>query len=293
MAAGPTRRALLAASAAREAVLAGGPTRRAVLAGSVAAVPVLISGCRGVEVLGTPPPPAPRCPAAAGDHRGRAAHGRPLPRAPGRARAGPSRRGSRPLLTEHEQHLAQLRTRLVVPGGSAQSLAVRRPRRARARHPTRPVPWQRCARPSRPPRSRSAPACCTVPPSLAQLLASISASEATHVPVLDAAAEDGVSRAAAGRKARAARREARAALSPQAVTALQAALAAEQAASYGYGVVGAHLNGTPRSRSARRADWVAHQAPGTRSTAMIRPRRRPAGPGRRRLSAAGACADTG
>lgn len=40
-------------------------------------------------------------------------------------------------------------------------------------------------------------------------------------------------------------------------TALQRALAAEHAASYGYGVIGAHLSG--RARAAAAADWVAHQ----------------------------------
>jgi hypothetical protein len=42
------------------------------------------------------------------------------------------------------------------------------------------------------------------------------------------------------------------------VGALQAALAAEQAAAYGYGVVGSHLSGT-QAQSAT-ADWVTHQA---------------------------------
>jgi Domain of unknown function (DUF4439) len=42
------------------------------------------------------------------------------------------------------------------------------------------------------------------------------------------------------------------------VGALQAALAAEQAAAYGYGVVGSHLSGT-QAESAT-ADWVTHQA---------------------------------
>jgi Domain of unknown function (DUF4439) len=46
---------------------------------------------------------------------------------------------------------------------------------------------------------------------------------------------------------------------PQAVTELQAVLAAEQAACYGYGVVGAHLNAShPQAKSAN-SDWVAHQ----------------------------------
>lgn len=41
------------------------------------------------------------------------------------------------------------------------------------------------------------------------------------------------------------------------VRALQAALAAEQAAIYGYGVVGAHLAGT--ALAAATTDWTAHQ----------------------------------
>ena len=74
---------------------------------------------------------------------------------------------------------------------------------------------------------------------------------------------------AAGRQARAARRQARAALSPQAVTALQAALAAEQAASYGYGVVGAHLNASSVQARSADADWVAHQQARDSLAAMI------------------------
>lgn len=45
-------------------------------------------------------------------------------------------------------------------------------------------------------------------------------------------------------------------LSHAEVSALQAALAAEQAAAYGYGVAGAHLSGTPGLAAA--ADWQAH-----------------------------------
>jgi hypothetical protein len=41
------------------------------------------------------------------------------------------------------------------------------------------------------------------------------------------------------------------------VTALQSALAAEHAAVYGYGVVGANLNGS--ARAAATTDWLAHQ----------------------------------
>ncbi len=42
-----------------------------------------------------------------------------------------------------------------------------------------------------------------------------------------------------------------------AITALQAALAAEQAASYGYGIVGAHLSGSGFAQAS--ADCVAHE----------------------------------
>lgn len=48
-------------------------------------------------------------------------------------------------------------------------------------------------------------------------------------------------------------------LSPQSLVALQAALAAEQAACYGYGVVGAHLNASRAQSSSAESDWVAHQ----------------------------------
>jgi len=53
-----------------------------------------------------------------------------------------------------------------------------------------------------------------------------------------------------------------------AVAALQQALAAEQAAAYGYGVVGAHLMGSAAAASAD-ADWVAHLRAGSELTTMI------------------------
>jgi uncharacterized protein DUF4439 len=56
-------------------------------------------------------------------------------------------------------------------------------------------------------------------------------------------------------------------VSSQEVDALQAALAAEQAASYGYGIVGAHLTG-PRFAAAS-ADCVAHQRARDSLAAMI------------------------
>jgi hypothetical protein len=47
------------------------------------------------------------------------------------------------------------------------------------------------------------------------------------------------------------------AVSALAIAKLQAALAAEQAACYGYGVVGAYLSGSAAARA--ESDWVAHE----------------------------------
>ncbi len=72
---------------------------------------------------------------------------------------------------------------------------------------------------------------------------------------------------------RAGTRASQAALAPRAgaedaIRALQSALAAEHAAVYGYGVVGAYLAGS--SRAAATADWVAHQDARDELEAMLR-----------------------
>jgi hypothetical protein len=54
-----------------------------------------------------------------------------------------------------------------------------------------------------------------------------------------------------------------------AIAALQQALGAEQAASYGYGVVGAYLPAGSAALAAASADWVAHLRAGDRLTEMI------------------------
>lgn len=58
--------------------------------------------------------------------------------------------------------------------------------------------------------------------------------------------------------------------SPAQTRALQAALTAEHAAVYGYGVVGANLNGS--ARAAATADWLAHQDLRDALEAMLRTR---------------------
>ncbi len=59
-------------------------------------------------------------------------------------------------------------------------------------------------------------------------------------------------------------------VSAQEVGALQAALAAEQAAIYGYGVVGSHLTGEPAL--AATADWTAHQVAADKLETELRAR---------------------
>jgi hypothetical protein len=68
----------------------------------------------------------------------------------------------------------------------------------------------------------------------------------------------------------------RAAAPQPAIRALQLALAAEHAAVYGYGVVGAYLTGT--SRATATADWVAHQDARDELEAMLRSRGSQPGP---------------
>ena len=57
---------------------------------------------------------------------------------------------------------------------------------------------------------------------------------------------------------------------PATIGALQAALAAEHAAVYGYGVVGAYLTGSNRATAT--ADWVAHQENRDTLEGMLRSR---------------------
>jgi len=57
------------------------------------------------------------------------------------------------------------------------------------------------------------------------------------------------------------------ATAPGIVSALQAALAAENAAIYGYGVAGAHLTGSSLARAEQ--DWTAHNQARDTLTVMI------------------------
>jgi hypothetical protein len=163
-------------------------TRRAVLA-ATAALPLLVTGCKGVaafDALPKPPPDVVLLRAAISAEQQMIARYDAAIRV---LRGGDADLASvlAPLLAEHREHLAQLRSRLIVPAGSA--AAARRPRGpARPRLPAGPdqvIAYLQVAEQNAStwllPRVLAAPA------SLAELLASIAASEATHVPVLRSA----------------------------------------------------------------------------------------------------------
>jgi hypothetical protein len=173
--------------------VAADPSRRALLA-AAAGLPLLVAGCRGAAALGTAPVPAPdvtvlrtaiaaeqvmvtRYRAAIRLLRDSSAAGSGNGPAVGATLAG--------LLTEHQEHLRQLRSRLI-PGSP---LAVR-PALASSPAPTAPATAQQAISGLGPAEQAASDWLLSrvpqVPPALAQLLASICASEATHVPALAA-----------------------------------------------------------------------------------------------------------
>lgn len=165
--------------------MAGGPTRRALLAASAAAVPILISGCRGVQVLGAPPPPAPEVRllrAAIIAEQLMVSRYHAILAGPAANAAAAAKLAG--LLAEHEQHLAQLKSRLIIPPGSAQSRGLAAVGSG-GLNLDLPDSLGALSADEHAASQRLATELLTAPPALAQLLASISASEATHVPVLD------------------------------------------------------------------------------------------------------------
>jgi hypothetical protein len=178
---------------------ATGPARRALLIASAAALPALLTACRGIQALGTPPPP----PADVETLKNAIEHETALiasyaavtasgaSAAPG-GQADPSgAAGGRMaavlavVLADHRQHLAQLRSRLAEPAahGSPAPTGV-----AGGRGVILTVAQLELAEHSA--SDRLIAQLDGLPPTLAQLFASIAASEATHVPYLRAARRD-------------------------------------------------------------------------------------------------------
>jgi hypothetical protein len=168
--------------------VASDPTRRAVVA-AAAALPLLIAGCKGTQALGTPPGPAPDVARLRGAIRAEQDLVASYQAMLGRPGAG---HGSEhailtAVLTEHQDHLHQLRARLITGSPrAAGSAPLPRPRAAALPADPRQA-LAELLRAERAASDRLLSQVAEVPPALAQLFASISASEATHVLALHAA----------------------------------------------------------------------------------------------------------
>ncbi len=160
-------------------------TRRRVLAAAAAALPLVIGGCKGVGALGTPPKPAAD---VAVTRDAITVESTLIARYGAVLAAVPSLAGElRPLLAQHHDHLARLRARLIIPRAAAQPPAspsgTPSPRPALV--PGTPAGALAYLRDAENAAAASLLAHLdAAPPSLAQLLASISASEATHALIL-------------------------------------------------------------------------------------------------------------
>jgi hypothetical protein len=169
------------------------PRRRTLLA-SAATLPLLLAtaGCRSSDVFTGPDPLAGR-PRPAPDVVTLAAVIAAEENLIGLYRtalagdsAATARAGDlRALLAQHEQHLTRLRARLIQPPGTATAVASPRPpATASAAAPAR-VTIARLRAEERASAAGLVRRLATVEPALAQLFASIAASDATHVTVLD------------------------------------------------------------------------------------------------------------
>ena len=238
------------------------PTRRLALSAAAAVGALGLAGCKGLEVLG--PRPAPGADVLTLEHA-IAAEELMLARYRAAQAALPQGHSSRvvtAVASQHQAHLVQLKSRLDLP----QRLRTARPKPS----PTVPPPpagsraiLATLARAEAQASARLISELTAMPAALAQLMASVGAAEAAHLVLLghgkDAPPAAAITPASAVRGA-----------SPRAhqdIAAMQTALAAEEAASYGYGVAGAHLSGARYAAAA--ADYVAHNRARDSLSAMI------------------------
>ena len=162
-----------------------GATRRSVLA-AAASLPLVAAGCsKGVGALGPPPRPSPDVAILRDAIDGETFM---IARYNAVLTAVPALAGSlRPLLEQHQEHLARLRARLIVPRASSgpehTPSAPASPAGPQA--PGTPAAAQDYLRLAEQTAASTLLGKITAaPPSLAQLLASIAASEATHALLL-------------------------------------------------------------------------------------------------------------
>jgi hypothetical protein len=169
-------------------------TRRGVLAATAAVLPLLAGGCKGIRALGPPPRPQ----ADVGIARAAiTAETLMITRYKAVMAAIPALDGRlAPLLSQHEEHLARLRGRLVLPRTHGDASSPPPSGQTPAGAPTAGAPTAGAV-PAAPAAAvaflrQAEDAAATVltgqlqhaSPSFAQLLASIAASEATHALVL-------------------------------------------------------------------------------------------------------------
>jgi hypothetical protein len=164
--------------------------RRRVLLASAAALPLLLgaAGCRSSDVFTGPDPLAGRPPPLGHDVLTLQAviaaeenmidlYQLALSGDPGTTRA----RTLRSLLAQHQQHLVQLKARLIVPPGASASPS---PSSASPSPRASTVSITRLRAAERASAADLVRRLATAPPALAQLLASIAASDATHATAL-------------------------------------------------------------------------------------------------------------
>ena len=167
--------------------MAADQTRRALLA--AAGLPLLLSACKGVQVLGSPPPPpldvrALRAAVAAEEHLVRTYTAASQPGTTGQPAVLAA------VLAEHRQHLAQLKSRLEESAAQASAAAAATHAFAAGTGGLLPTLAQ-LEHAEATASDRLIGQLAGLPPSLAQLFASIAASEATHVPLLRSAGAHG------------------------------------------------------------------------------------------------------
>jgi Ferritin-like domain len=155
-------------------------TRRGVLAATAAAAPLLAAGCKGVGALGTPPRPGP---AVAVLHQAISGERVLIARYRAALSASPAlARTLTPVLGQHEAHLAALRARLIVPPRDARPAGGEPTAPHPARSPAAVLAGLETAEDT---AARAlVQRLSVVGPGLAQLLASIAASEASHAQLL-------------------------------------------------------------------------------------------------------------
>ena len=156
-------------------------TRRSVLAATAMTVPLVAAGCKGVGGLGTLPKAAPD---VAVLHHAIATEQALIARYHAALAGSPGLAGTLgPLLAQHREHLARLTSMLIVP---ATPRATSRPPASARPGPARPRAATLAALEAAETDAASSLVrrLALAPPALAQLLASIAASEASHALLL-------------------------------------------------------------------------------------------------------------